>query len=302
GSRPRRPSVDLPPRSDLAERRRARDGALVRRRGAAGARLRAGPVRRRARPRRQAGADRAAARRRLRVHGLPPRLAPRARPPLRLRDARQGPFRLPRPRGGRLMLTNPDWQSLNEQLSARPLRPITLLLLAADLALLAASWSLWSHGRWWAVLAWPLLLLALIHLYLILHEAIHGSVARRRWVNHLVGNVCGTTFLLPFFTRQRNHLLHHVWAGHPVGDPENQKMIARFSVMTAADARRLELVWRLWLPVITLNHFVDHWRDPVRQLRAGNRSPRIVREARFALVYLAGYALVAAALAAAGDL
>src|SRR5262249_14961756 len=128
------------------------------------------------------------------------------------------------------------------------------------------------------------------------------SVARRRWVNHLVGNVCGWTFLLPFFTRQRNHLLHHVWAGHPVGDPENQKMIARFSVMTAADARRLELVWRLWLPVITLNHLVDHWRDPVRQLRAGNRSPRIVREARFALVYLAGYALVAAALAAAGHL
>jgi len=199
-------------------------------------------------------------------------------------------------------ITKKEWRGLYEQFSARPLRSTTLLLLAFDLGLLALSWFLWStRGRWSAVIAWPLLMLALIHLYLILHEAAHSSVSRHVRVNHLVGNLCGWTFLLPFFTRQRNHLLHHVWAGHPLGDPENNKMIARFSVMTAKQARKLELIWRNWLPLITLNHFVDHWRDPVRQLRAGNRSPRIAREVRFAAIYLFGYLLVASVLVATGN-
>lgn len=199
-------------------------------------------------------------------------------------------------------LTKQEWHGLHEQFAARPLRSTTLLLLAGDLGLLGVSWCVWSTpGPWPALIAWPLLMLALIHLYLILHEAAHSSVSRHRWVNHLVGNLCGWTFLLPFFTRQRNHLMHHVWAGHPLGDPENNKMIARFSVMTAKDERKFEFVWRHWLPVITLNHFVDHWRDPFRQLRAGNRSPRIAREARFATIYLVGYALVAAVLVATGN-
>src|SRR5262245_26274899 len=198
-------------------------------------------------------------------------------------------------------LTKKEWHELDKEFSARPLRATTLLLLAGDLGLAGASWWIWSApARWSAAVAWPLLMLALVHFYFILHEAIHGSVSRRRWVNHLVGNLCGWTFLLPFFTRQRNHLLHHVWAGHPVGDPENNKMIAKFSVMTAEQERKLELVWRLWLPVITLNHFVDHWRDPFRQLGIGNRSARVAREARFAIVYLVGYALVAAVLVATG--
>lgn len=199
------------------------------------------------------------------------------------------------------VLSKQAWQALNDEFLHHPQRHTTLLLFAANLGLLAFSW--WvnrTFGLLGLVGSWALLLLAMIQLYLILHEAAHSAVSRTKWVNNLVGNVCGWSFLLPFFSRQRNHLMHHVWTAHPLGDPENAKMISRFSVMTQAEEKKLEFIWKYWLPVITLNHFLGTWRDPFEQVKAGNGSARMVREMRFQKIYAAAYAVLAVILLATG--
>ena len=192
-------------------------------------------------------------------------------------------------------MTRDTWQQISAQLNERPLRPITLGLFTADLAVIAASWYLHASEEALPleVLAALLLLLGFIHVYMILHEAIHGVVAKRGWVNNLVGHLCGWLIFLPFLPRQRNHLQHHRWAAHPKHDPENSKMIERFSVITRKQELALEFMWRNWLPLIALNHIIATWWAPFGQLRAGSGTGRHVKEARFAGLYLVGYAALA---------
>lgn len=200
-------------------------------------------------------------------------------------------------------VTQEKWRELSDLLARRPLRSTTVLLLVADLALIAGSWWLKLRGGLAAQLgAWALLTFSLTQLYLILHEATHGAVSRRKWLNNFAGHVSGWLFLYPFLTRQRNHMMHHVWTAHPTGDPANQKLISKFSVMTQKEADKLEFVWKYWLPVIALNDLVGTWRDPFRSQDPMKPSPRLAREIRVSKGYLLGYALLGVLLLATGKL
>ncbi len=196
-----------------------------------------------------------------------------------------------------------DWQRLHDDFARRPLRAVTLLLFCMDLGCVAFSWLVHTRGGIGGMFAgWALLTFAMIQLYLVLHEAAHSAVSRKKLLNNLVGNVCGWSFGLPFFTRQRNHLMHHVWAAHPSGDPENAKMIEKMAVMTVEEERKIEFIWRNWLPVIAVNHIVATWRGPFAERRAGNRSARFDREMRWQRIYACGYVALAALLIATGEL
>lgn len=188
-----------------------------------------------------------------------------------------------------------EWREVSLRFVAARPRGITTFLFGADLLLLSASWYLAAGGGLVRRLsASVLLLLALLQLYLVLHEAIHRSASPHRRLNELIGHLCGWIIFLPFLPRQRNHLLHHVWAAHPTRDPENSKMIERFSVMTRGEATKVELLWRSWLPVMGLNHFLATWWSPFEERRRGRRSRRYAKEARWAIVYVAAYAILAA--------
>ncbi|MDR6500237.1 fatty acid desaturase [Burkholderia ambifaria] len=108
-------------------------------------------------------------------------------------------------------------------------------------------------------------MLALLHLYLIMHEALHYSVSNTRFYNEVVGHICGWIIGLPFLPRRRSHLGHHAWTAHPPKDPEYRKMIRKFSVMTEREARMLEFIWRHWIPMMAFNHFVSHWASPFQR-------------------------------------
>ncbi len=53
-----------------------------------------------------------------------------------------------------------------------------------------------------------------------LHEAVHQSIARRRWVNELVGRVCGVLMLAGFAPFRHVHLEHHKHTNDPEKDPD----------------------------------------------------------------------------------
>ena len=188
-------------------------------------------------------------------------------------------------------MTRQQWRSIHSQLPAGQYSSFTVLVFLADCVLFAASAILWTRtgGLLIHVAALIAPVFAMVQFFLLVHEATHGAVCRNKRWNDLVGHVCGWLIFLPFLPRQRNHLLHHAWAGHPTRDPENRRAIAKFSAMSDQEAQRLEFVWRHWIPLFALNSAVGTWLDPFRERSAGDRSQRIRKEIRFVWIYLGGY-------------
>lgn len=99
-----------------------------------------------------------------------------------------------------------------EQVDSRHI-PRLLLFLALYLCAAALSVLLAEHSQ---VLAWlargALYLVAAASLHglsLFTHEAVHGSLSRRRWLNHLGGVACALPVLQNFAAYKVLHLRHH---------------------------------------------------------------------------------------------
>ena len=50
--------------------------------------------------------------------------------------------------------------------------------------------------------------------WVIAHECGHGAFSRHRWLEHLVGFVLHTALLVPYFSWQRSHAVHHAKTNH----------------------------------------------------------------------------------------
>lgn len=55
--------------------------------------------------------------------------------------------------------------------------------------------------------------------FTIWHEAAHGTVSNRRWVNHLVGVAGMLPYMTPYFLQRNVHLDHHRYLNEPDRDP-----------------------------------------------------------------------------------
>ncbi len=59
-----------------------------------------------------------------------------------------------------------------------------------------------------------------IHIaFTIWHEAAHGNVSNRKWVNNVVGVLGMVPYGTPYFLQRHVHLLHHKYLNVPVQDP-----------------------------------------------------------------------------------
>ena len=80
----------------------------------------------------------------------------------------------------------------------------TFALIATVAALAVTFWS------WWAALAAIVLMAPLAHaLFILAHDAAHYRLYETRWLNDLVGRVCGTLAGLSMCTYRVIHRLHH---------------------------------------------------------------------------------------------
>jgi acyl-lipid omega-6 desaturase (Delta-12 desaturase) len=176
----------------------------------------------------------------------------------------------------------------------------TFAILSFDIFLIVSSWKLSFMSPLYFSLGVVFLSLALFHLYLLLHEATHSAVSHSKTLNDIVGHLCGWLIIMPYLPRQSSHLLHHTWTGHPVRDPANNRMIQRFSVITPAQVRKLEFVWKYWFPAIIVNDRVGLWLAPFQQRANGLKSSRVKLEILWARLYAAGYVLALTFLIATG--
>jgi len=159
-----------------------------------------------------------------------------------------------------------------------------LLLLLTGLLLSLAV------GSWWAVPTAVLHGIVLIALFAPLHETIHRTAFRSRWLNDAVGWLCGLLLVLPPEYFRFFHFAHHRYTQDPLNDPE--------LAMPKPTTTRQWLVhvsgWNYWRAEVVglVTHALGRTPEPF--LRAPRAAARVVAEARIALALYAFIAAVAA--------
>ena len=179
--------------------------------------------------------------------------------------------------------------NLNRRSDMRGLRHLAghVLLLLITGALLGVS-----VGSWWIVPAMVLHGIVLIALFAPLHEAIHRTAFRTRWLNDTVAWVCGLLLVLPPEYFRFFHFAHHRHTQDPLNDPE----LASPKPATLGQWLAQVSGWNYWRA--ELAGLVTHalGRTPEPFLAASRAAARVVAEARTALavyVLIAGVALIA---------
>lgn len=163
------------------------------------------------------------------------------------------------------------------ELHDRPIPPFRrhLAWAAVHLAAMAGAYVAWRAGWWpvtvvlWGAIAW------LDHAALTrLHEAAHGTLVRRPWLNEAAGVLIGTASLTPLGVYRYVHARHHAHLGGP-RDPEFRP----YNDPSASRAKRIAYAWAElvfgWIltPALYSIRTARSWRDVPARAR-----PRIVQE------------------------
>jgi len=76
---------------------------------------------------------------------------------------------------------------------------------------------------WDSWLIWPAMFVqgvVLVHHFSLQHECVHYTVFRTRWLNDVVGNICGFIIMLPNRHFSYEHCDHHTYTQLAADDPE----------------------------------------------------------------------------------
>jgi len=188
------------------------------------------------------------------------------------------------------LLSGPALEALTERSDAKGLARLGLHV--AAIALAGAAYAA-ASGTLWAAPAAFVYGTCIAFLFAPLHETVHYTAFRSRWLNRAVSVAFGWVLVLPPAYFRAFHLEHHRYTQDPERDPE----------LAGAPLR----TWRQYLWRVSGLHY---WTRQVRStvLHAAGRVTetyftrserrQIVREARF---ILASYAAVAVVSAVAGS-
>ncbi|WP_371169331.1 fatty acid desaturase family protein [Aliiroseovarius sp. 2305UL8-7] len=114
-------------------------------------------------------------------------------------------------------LTREELKSFMQRSDRPGLQRLALwvLVIAGTSTLITLSWNSW--------LVWPAMFLqgiVLVHHFSLQHECVHYTVFRTRWLNDVVGQICGMVILLPHRFFRYEHCDHHTYTQLNGDDPE----------------------------------------------------------------------------------
>lgn len=99
--------------------------------------------------------------------------------------------------------------------------PATVRLIGWIMLVATTGSMVWlSMATWWLVPAMFLHGVVLVHHFSLQHECCHYTVFKTRWVNDLVGNICGFIIMLPNRHFRYEHCDHHTYTQLHGEDPE----------------------------------------------------------------------------------
>lgn len=114
-------------------------------------------------------------------------------------------------------LTRRDLKGLMARTNAPAFRHLTLWVL---MVLCTGGLIYLSMGTVWVWLAMFLHGVVLVHHFSLQHECCHYTVFRTRWLNDVVGNICGFIIMLPNRHFRYEHCDHHTYTQVDGDDPE----------------------------------------------------------------------------------
>lgn len=151
------------------------------------------------------------------------------------------------------------------------------------LTAVAIALSLSGHLFTWAA-GQLLLAIALLQWFVLLHEAGHLTLFRRRALNLAAGHVAGFFALIPFESWRRVHGLHHLWTGWQDLDPTTASLVPR--PLGRLERALVDWAWRLWLPLFsTLYRLNNYWHLPRLRRLLGVRRGIAVNAGALLLLY-----------------
>ncbi|MBU2884278.1 fatty acid desaturase [Gilvimarinus agarilyticus] len=184
-----------------------------------------------------------------------------------------------------------NWNTIRKQFPRKGLSRATLLIWMCDLLLIGFSLFLFQLKGVYIILSWFFLTIALLHTYLFQHEATHNALSKSSTVNDSLGHFFSWLIFMPYLSRKRSHVLHHRYTGHPTLDPANKRAIEFFSVLSDDMSRKLELIWKYWIPLFVLNDRVGLWRDPFQNTHKNHDSLSLKKERNYSIFYILLYLL-----------
>ncbi len=118
-------------------------------------------------------------------------------------------------------LTRAELKAFMQRSDAEGFRHLALWLsvLAATTGLVLLAWQSW--------LIWPAMFLhgvVVVHFFALQHECVHYTVFRTRWINDVVGQICGLVTILPHRFFRYEHCDHHTHTQIAGEDPEHIPM------------------------------------------------------------------------------
>ncbi len=157
-------------------------------------------------------------------------------------------------------------RDLPDQLFAK--RPVLFTVkFLLPVAVIAACWAAVAiRPAWWMIVVTvPILGLMYAHLVELQHECLHEHAYQRRWLNRLVGYLCGVPMMSSYWHYKYEHLRHHAY----LGTPQNQEFFNyRF--------HGLGSVRGFIAACYHLGRYLDVFRDIGRSL-IGRTNPRVIK-------------------------
>lgn len=129
----------------------------------------------------------------------------------------------------------------------------------------------------------------------VMHEAVHGTLAKNQSVNSNLGSVYGVFTLLPFNSWRKVHLDHHLWTGNLDKDP-TMRLILGHREGTLPTSKAQDIFWRAWMPYLAWRQQLVFWRKSIEA-----KGWKVKFQAAASIIYLGvmGVVLGPAALAVA---
>lgn len=151
------------------------------------------------------------------------------------------------------------------------------LHLVQDILLIAGVSFLLSNSSFlWRLPAIPLLSIFMFRHFSLMHEAVHGLIAKNKTVNDLVGVVSGCLCILPYHPWKQIHLEHHLWSGNLDKDPV-MAIIRNCPKWPKPVQFVLSTFWQVWVPLLAILQYSVFWILSILQIfKPGNSSKNIL--------------------------
>jgi omega-6 fatty acid desaturase (delta-12 desaturase) len=93
--------------------------------------------------------------------------------------------------------------------------------------------------------------------FILLHECAHLSFFKTKSLNTIMGHVFGFLSIIPFYSWQQMHNLHHRWTGWRDKDPTTETTIHPSTSKTKNSI--VNIAWKFFLPVFYLSYKLSNY-------------------------------------------